>query len=124
MGILPPNVHRIIDYLAIVVFALAPTLFHLTANTRMLAYGLAVIHLAITLATYFPASVRRPVPYNVHGIIELVVGIALLCIPFIRHWTFGARQFFPAMGVALIIIWALTSYRDSSVPAAAPPPLA
>ena len=121
MGIFPPNVHRILDYLAVIVFALAPTLFHLTGNTRMLAYALAVIHLVVTLATHFPGSGRRPLPYNVHGIIELVVGIALVCIPFIRHWTFGARQFYPGMGVALLIIWALTSYRDTSVPVTTAP---
>lgn len=116
MGILPPNVHRILDYLAVIVFALAPTLFHLTGNTRMLAYALAVIHLVVTLATHFPGSALRPLPYNVHGIIELLVGIALLCVPFIRHWTFGARQFYPGMGVALLLIWLVTSYRDTSVP--------
>ena len=121
MGILPPNVHRIIDYLAVIVFALAPTLFHLTGNTRMLAYALAVIHLVITLATHFPGAARRPLPYNVHGIIELLVGLALVCIPFIRHWTFGARQFYPGMGIALLIVWALTRYRDTMAPVMSTP---
>ena len=116
MGIFPPNVHRIIDYLAVIVFALAPTLFHLTGNTRMLAYALAVIHLVITLATHFPGSGRRPLPYNVHGIIELLVGLALVCVPLIRHWTFDAGKFYPGMGVALLIVWALTRYRDTTVP--------
>jgi hypothetical protein len=121
MGIIPPTVHRIIDYIAVIVFALAPTLFHLTANTRLLAYALAVIHLVITLATHFPGSAVRPIPFNVHGIIELVVGLVLLCVPFIRHWTFGARQFFPAIGIALIVVWALTRYRDTSVPVTSAP---
>jgi hypothetical protein len=116
MGILPPNVHRILDYLAVIIFALAPTLFHLNGNTKMLAYALAVIHLVVTLATQFPGSVRRPLPYSVHGIIELLVGLALVCVPFIRHWTFGARQFYPAMGVVLLVIWAITRYRDTTVP--------
>lgn len=121
MGIIPPTVHRILDYLAIIVFALAPTLFHLTGNTRMLAYALAVIHLVVTLATYFPGSAARPLPFNVHGIIELVVGILLICVPFIRHWTYGAARFYPAMGVALVIVWALTRYRDTTVPITSAP---
>lgn len=121
MGILPPNVHRILDYLAVIVFALAPSMFHLAGNTRMLAYALAVIHLVVTLATQFPGSVRRPLPYSAHGIIELLVGLALVCVPLIRHWTFGARQFYPAMGVALLIIWAITRYRDTSVPITSAP---
>lgn len=116
MGIIPPNVHRILDYVAVVVFALAPTLFRLHGNTQLLAYALAVIHLVVTLATHFPGSARRPIPYNVHGIIELVVGILILAVPFIRHWTYGARQFYPWMGVAILVIWFLTRYRDTSVP--------
>ena len=123
MGILPPNVHRILDYLAVIIFALAPTLFRLNGNTRMLAYALAVIHLVVTLATQFPGGARRPLPYSAHGIIELLVGLALVCVPFIRHGTFGARQFYPAIGVVILIIWALTRYRDTTVPVS-PAPIA
>jgi hypothetical protein len=121
MGILPPNVHRILDYLAVILFALAPSLFHLTGNTKMLAYALAVIHLVVTLATQFPGSVRRPLPYSAHGIIELVIGLALVCVPLIRHWTYDAGKFYPAMGVVILIIWAITRYRDTDVPVTAPP---
>lgn len=121
MGILPPNVHRILDYLAVIVFALAPSVLHLTGNTKMLAYALAVIHLVVTLATQFPGSVRRPLPFSAHGIIELLLGLALVCVPLIRHWTFDAGKFYPAMGVALLIIWAITRYRDTSVPITSAP---
>lgn len=121
MGILPPTVHRLLDYVAVIIFALAPTLFDLHGNTRMLAYALAAIHLVVTLATQFPGAPRRPLPYSAHGIIELVVGLALVCVPLIRHWTFDARRFYPAMGVVILVIWAITRYRDSVVPTAAPP---
>jgi len=116
MGILPPTVHRLLDYVAVIVFALAPSLIHLSGNTKMLAYALAVIHLVVSLATQFPGSARRPLPYRVHGIIELVVGLALVCVPFIRHWTFAAGKFYPAMGVIILVIWAFTRYRDTMVP--------
>ena len=121
MGILPPNVHRILDYLAVIVFALAPSVLHLTGNTKMLAYALAVIHLVVTLATQFPGSARRPLPFSAHGIIELLLGLGLVCVPLIRHWTFDAGKFYPAMGVVLLIIWAITRYRDTSVPIASAP---
>lgn len=121
MGILPPNVHRILDYVAVIVFALAPSLFHLTGNTKMLAYALAVTILVVTLATQFPGSARRPIPYSVHGIIDLVVGLALVAVPLLRHWTFDAGKFYPAMGVAILVIWAITRYRDPTVPPASAP---
>ena len=116
MGILPPTVHRLLDYVAVIVFALAPSLIHLTGNTRMLAYALAVIHLVVTVATHFPGSARRPLPYSLHGIIELVIGLVLVCVPFIRHWTFAAGKFYPAMGVIILVIWAFTRYRDTTLP--------
>ena len=111
MGIIPPGVHRILDYLAVVVFAAAPTVFRLHGNTLMLAYGLAVVHLIVTLMTHFPAGGRRPLPFHVHGAIELLVGILLVGVPLLRHWTFGARRFYIGMGIALLIIWALSRYR-------------
>ncbi len=122
MGIIPPNVHRMLDFIAVVAFALAPTLFSLHGNTMMLAYGLAVVHLAMTLATQFPGTAAgRPIPYHVHGMIELAVGVILAAVPFIRHWSFGAGRFFPAIGIVIIIIWALTRYRDSEVRATSAP---
>lgn len=115
MGIIPPNVHRILDYLAIVVFALAPTMLHLNGNTRMLAYALAVVHLIVTLATDFNGNGGRPLPFPVHGYIELVVGILLAVVPFVRHWTFDAGKFYPAAGIVLVLVWLLTRYRDTVV---------
>lgn len=121
MGIIPPNVHRLLDFVAVIGFALAPTLFQLHGNTVILAYALAVIHLAMTLATRFPGSAPRPIPYHVHGLVELVVGVLLIAIPFVRHWTSGARQFYPAIGIVIVVIWALTRYRDAAVPGTAAP---
>lgn len=110
MGIIPAGVHRVLDFVTVVLFAIAPTAFHLTGNTRLLAYGLAAVHLALTLLTHFPGRARGPVPFRVHGIVELVVGLALVALPLLRHWTFGARTFYLAVGVTILVVWALTRY--------------
>lgn len=120
MGIIPAGVHRAIDFAAVLVFALAPTLFGLTGNTRLLAYALAAIHLALTLATLFPGRPRGLVPFNLHGITEGVVGLALVALPLVRNWTHGARTFYLAMGVVLLILAAATRYRAEPSPAATP----
>lgn len=111
MGIIPPGVHRIIDYLAVLAFAAAPFAFQLHGRTLMLAYVLAAVHLIVTLLTHFPQSARRPIPFHLHGVIELVVGICLVAIPLLRHWTYGARKFYLGIGIAILIVWALTRYR-------------
>ena len=121
MGIIPPNVHRILDYVLVACFALAPSLLHITGNTRMRAYGLAVVHLVVTLATQFPGAPRRPIPFHVHGIIEFVVGVLLIAIPLIRSWTFDARKFYLGIGIVIVIIAALTRYRDTAVPVTSAP---
>lgn len=120
MGIIPPGVHRILDWLAVLAFAVAPTVFALHGNTRILAYCLAVVHLVLTLLTHYPAGGRRPIPFHLHGALELVGGIVLVAVPLMRHWTFGARQFYLGMGVAALIVWGLSRYRydDRVAPAA------
>lgn len=112
MGIIPPGVHRILDYIAVIAFAAAPAVFRLHGNTMILAYCLAVVHLIVTLATQFPAGARRPLPFHAHGIIELVLGVLFVAVPLVRSWTFGARHFYIGMGIALLVVWALTRYRD------------
>jgi hypothetical protein len=113
MGLVSPAVHRVLDFLVVVAFALAPTLFHLSGRAAALAYGLAVVHLLVTLATHFPGRARYPVPFRAHGIVELLVGIALVAVPLVRHWTHGARVFFPAIGVAILLVSALTRYGET-----------
>ncbi len=114
MGIISPSIHRVLDFVVVVLFAAAPTLFHLTGNTMYLAYALAVIHLALTLVTHFPGRAGGAVPFNVHGMIELVVGVVLVAAPLVRHWTYGARTFYLSVGVLILIVWALTRYRDDA----------
>jgi hypothetical protein len=113
MGLISPAVHRVLDFVLVIAFALAPTLFHLTGRTAALAYVIAAIHLLDTLATEFPGRARRPIPFRSHGIVELVVGIALVAVPLVRHWTHGARIFYPAIGVAILVVWALTRYAET-----------
>ena len=121
MGIIPPNVHRVLDFVLVVLFALAPTLFHLGGNTRLLAYGLAVILLAMSLATQFPGSPRRPIPLHVHGIVDVALGIVLIALPLMRHWTFGARKFYLGVGIAILVISVLTRFRDTTARVASAP---
>lgn len=112
MGIIAPSVHRVLDFVVVLLFALAPTLFHLHGNTMYAAYALAAIHLVLTLMTHFPGRAGGSVPFNVHGIVELVVGIVLVAAPLVRHWTFGARTFYLGIGVLILVVWTLTRYRD------------
>jgi hypothetical protein len=114
VGIISPSVHRILDFVVVLLFAAAPTVFQLHGNTMYAAYALAAIHLVLTLLTHFPGRTGGSVPFHVHGIVELVVGIVLIAAPLVRHWTYGARTFYLAIGVLILVVWALTRYRDTA----------
>ena len=79
----------------------------------MLAYGLAIIHLALTLATDFPFGIIKIIPFTFHGLIERLVGPLLVVIPFILSFSNEAvaRNFYIFIGVIIIIVGVLTDYE-------------
>jgi hypothetical protein len=48
--------HGAVDYLAVVIFAVAPAVIGLSGRPAVLSYALAGIHLLMTLLTDFPAA--------------------------------------------------------------------
>ena len=95
---------------AVVGFLAMPVLLRLSGPPALLSYALAVIHLSITLATKFPDTGHRPIPLRAHGVIELVVGVGLIALPFALGWTDNARNYYVVVGIILLIVWAVSNY--------------
>jgi hypothetical protein len=112
MRILDARVHGVLDLIIVVVFLLGPLLFGLGGSPAAIAYTLAIVHLVMTLLTRFPMGLRRVIPFPVHGIVELIVGVALLILPSFAGYAPGspARKFYLGMGAVILIVWALTAY--------------
>ncbi|MEO7041331.1 MAG: hypothetical protein ABI035_03635 [Gemmatimonadaceae bacterium] len=110
MKLLPASVHRSLDMLAVLCFLGAPILLGLTGRPAMVSYALAAIHIIVTLATKFPDTGHRPVSLRVHGGIELVVGIALIVLPWLAGWNGTARTYYVTAGIILLIVWAVSNY--------------
>ena len=114
MNVLSPRIHAALDYLSVLVLVLAPTLFGLNALAAAGAYGLAAIHLALTLLTDFPGGVLKVVPLRVHGMVEIAVGVVLvlapLVIPAANGLGLSGRIFFIGFGAVLVVVWAITDY--------------
>lgn len=123
MRILNPRIHGMLDYLTVIIFALAPSLLGMSKTPTMIAYTLAAVHLLLTLATAFPLGLVKLVPFTVQGAIELIVSVALLGTP----WLFGfggepaARMFYVVIGVVIFAVWLTTAYSATaeSAPASA-----
>jgi hypothetical protein len=115
MNLLSARLHGFLDLVTVAVFVLAPFLFGLGGYVAAVAWGLAALHLLMTLLTRFPLGLVKVIPFPVHGAVELVVGVVLvLAMP--RMLAAGpgspARTFFVDAGAALLVVWLLTRYRE------------
>jgi hypothetical protein len=114
MRILSPKIHGVIDYVTVLGLVLAAALFGHGGISTMLAYALAGIHLVMTVLTAFPLGLIKVIPFKVHGMVELVVGIALVVLPWVLSGTVefspNGRMFFSAFGAVLIVVWLTTDY--------------
>lgn len=110
MRFITPQVHKVLDYVTIVAFALSPTVVGLAGLAATIAYALAVVHLAVTVGTRFPGAAPRPLSFRAHGALEAVVGVVLLLLPFVLGWTGRARVFYLAAGVVILIVSFVSSY--------------
>ena len=116
MNLLNARLHGFLDLVIVVVFVLAPFVFGLGGYVAVVAWGLAVVHLVMTLLTRFPLGVVKMIPFPLHGIVELVVGVVLvLAMPRLLGASpdSPARTFFTGSGVAILAVWELTRYRES-----------
>lgn len=120
MRIISPRVHGILDLITVAVLVLGPIALGLGGSPAAIAYSLAGIHLLMTLITDFPMGAWKKIPFFVHGIVELIVGVALLVLPSYAGYGPGspARRFYLVMGAVILIVWALTAYRGSEKRAA------
>jgi hypothetical protein len=80
----------------------------------MISYGLAVVHLSMTLVTNMPFSLIKLVPIKLHALVELVVGPVLVIGGLLLELPTPARTFFVAMGIIIFAVWLLSSYARST----------
>jgi hypothetical protein len=114
MKIISSEAHAALDYVTVVIFALAPTVIGLTGTSAIVSYVLAVVHLSMTLITRMPFSLLKVVPIRLHALVELVVGPVLVLGGLLLELPTPARIFFVAMGVIIFAVWLLSSYSGAT----------
>lgn len=110
MKLIPASVHRSLDMVSVIGLIAAPILLGMSGPPAIVSYVLAAIHLIVTLSTKFPDTGHKPLSLRNHGIIELVVGIVLIVLPWIAKWVGVARTYYMVVGVILLIVWAFSNY--------------
>lgn len=112
MKVLNPRIHGYLDYAAVALLALAPSLFGFAGVAAAICYFVAVVQLGMSLLTAYPLSLAKIIPFKVHGAVELGVAAGLALSP----WVFGfsqqdaARSFFIIAGVGLALVVFVTNY--------------
>ncbi len=114
MKIINASLHGIIDYLVVIFLLVSPTLFGMDGLLATFTYALGVVHLLLTISTAFAMGIFKLIPFKVHGLIELLVGIALIVIAYtlFRGSDLG-NLFYTIFGAAVLLVWLLTDYQAS-----------
>jgi len=112
MKIISPKLHGIIDYLIVLFLYASPTTFVLPTDIANYTYILATTHLILTVVTNYSFGIFRFVPLPLHGLIELVVSVALIVSSYtVFRYDERARPFFLGFGVFLLIVFIFTDYN-------------
>lgn len=112
---LSSKVHGIIDYVVVLFLLASPSLFGLPEFTACCTYILAGIHFTLTILTDFEVGLIKVIPLKVHGMIELIVSLALVGFAFYVGGREGylARNFYLGFGIAVFLTWLISDYKSS-----------
>jgi len=113
MKILSPTAHGFIDIAFIAVLTMAPIMFDLDPAVDTACYVLAGSYLLITLLTDFRLGLVKVIPFPVHGMLDLLTGLALLAAPFLFQFEAGSaeRNLSWALGVVSVVTWFITDWK-------------
>lgn len=109
-----PASHGVIDYVLAILIAIAPRLIGFGGRQGTWCYVFAAVLLLVALMTRYPLGVFRVVGFVSHGVIELVLALVLIVLPWLAGFSAGvlSRNFYVAMGVLMLVVWALTDFRN------------
>ena len=94
-------------------FLIAPSLLGFSRFPAQIAYILGIVHLALTLLTNFPGGLLKVVPLYVHAIIEFIVAIVLIPLPWVLDFAAEAsvRCFYIGAGIVILLAWLFSDYK-------------
>jgi len=105
--------HGIIDYLMVIILAIGPGVAGFSGKQAVFCYVLAAVHFLMTVLTRFPLGAVKIIGFPLHGVIEALVSILLILLPWLANFFRGvhSRNFFIAIGLLIGVIALLTNYR-------------
>jgi len=111
---LSPRVHGILDYFTVLFLLASPFFFDMQTNGAVFTYVLAIVHLILTLLTDFPLGAFKIIPLKLHGLIEIVVSIALIVVAvwFRNSGDDVSSYYYLVFAIILFIVWTTSEYKS------------
>ena len=111
-----PFAHGVIDYLTVGTVVVAPRLMDFPDEAANACYALAGIYAGTSMMTDYPLSVKRAIPFKVHGVAEVAIGALLPALPFVPGFATNARarNFFLALTALTAMTAAMTDWDKKS----------
>jgi hypothetical protein len=100
--------HAILDYALAILLVVAPSVVHFGGRQAWWCYVFAGILLVLAVLTQ-----TKHLRLAVHGAVELVLACLLVVLPWVAGFERGvlSRNFYVAIGLLMIVLWALTDFR-------------
>ncbi len=120
MKIISSKVHGLLDYATVVFLLLSPTLFNMQGSLATFTYALGVVHFVLTILTAFELGLVKIIPFRLHGLIEIVVALALVGAAFwFRSKDSGlGYHFYLALAFVILLVFMLTDFTSADRKAA------
>lgn len=112
MRFITPKIHGIIDYLVVVFLFASPTMFEMTGVLATFTYALGAVHLFMSLLTAYSVGIFKVIPFQLHGFIELVVGVGVIVLAYtlFKNDPVG-KLYYIVFGTVIMLTWLVTDYR-------------
>lgn len=115
MKFISPKVHGLIDYIVVLFLLASPAYFGFTGLLANFTYALAAVHLLLTILTAYPFGLIKKIPFQAHGAIELLVGIALIILAYtLFAGNDLGKLFYVIFGTVVLLTWFVTDYKSTA----------
>jgi uncharacterized membrane protein YuzA (DUF378 family) len=115
MKIISSKAHGLLDYATVVFLLLAPSLFGMEGTLSTFTYILAGVHFALSALTDFEVGLVKVIPFRIHGILEIVVSIALagVALWFRNEGNDLGFYFYIGLAIVIMIVFVLTDFKTA-----------
>ena len=116
MKIISSKAHGLLDYATVVFLLAAPTIFGMEGTLCTFTYVLAGVHFALTALTAFEVGLVKVIPFRIHGLLEVVVAVALagVALWFRSNENDLGFYFYLGLAIVIMIVFLLTDFTTAT----------